>query len=173
MFVVEDGNGLSDATSFCDVSFAGAYISLYGNTADRTAWAALDDTTKQGNLIRGARYLTVKYESRWMNYRVNQTQALPWPRAWIEDSDGFPVGSNVIPVQVKQAQCEAALLDMNAVDLLPDSDPGQNIKAESVTAGPIQESITYAGTKSTQPTFRKIDSILRMYLRPTGELRRS
>jgi hypothetical protein len=173
MFVVEDGSGLPDATSFCDLAFADSYIAMYGNDADRTAWAAQDDATKQGRLVRAAQYLTVKYESRWINYRVHETQALPWPRAWVQDSDGFAIPSTAVPLQVKQAQCEAALLDMNGTDLIPNSDPAQNIKAESVTVGPITESISYAGTKGTQPTFKKIDLLLRMYLTARGEVRRA
>jgi hypothetical protein len=173
MIVVEDGNGLPDANSFCDVAFADSYISLYGNAADRAAWAALDTPSKEGSLVRGAQYLTVKYEARWVNYRVNQTQALPWPRAWVTDSDGFPIASTTIPLQVKQAQCEAALLDMNGTDLIPNAEPAQNISSESVTAGPVSESITYSGTKTTQPTFRKIDLLLRMFLTPMGGLRRA
>jgi hypothetical protein len=176
MFVVEDGSGLSNATSLCSVAFADEYISFYANAADRAAWAALDDTAKQGALMRGTQYLVMKYDGRWVNRRTNQTQALPWPRSWIQDQDGFPLASTDIPPQVKQATCEAALLDMNGTDLIPNSDPAQNILSESVTAGPVQESITYSGIKTTQPTFRKIDLLLRTYLVSSGwqgELRRA
>jgi hypothetical protein len=172
-FVVETGAGIANATSMCDVAFADDYISFYASDADQLAWAAQDNTTKQKRLMRGAQYLVTKYDSRWINRRVNQLQSMPWPRVCVTDSDGFAVGSDAIPVQVKQAQCEAALLDMNGTALLPDVEAAQNIASESVTAGPVQESISYVGTKSSLPVFRKIALLLKPFLTATNEVRRA
>ena len=107
-FVAEDGTGLEDANSLCDVAFADAYF------ADRvvTAWTGAD-AVKQGALIRATDYV----EGRWAlkfkgSEQFPEVQGLSFPRLEIGWDDAVPVG-------IKRAVAEYALRAL-ANPLAPD-----------------------------------------------------
>jgi hypothetical protein len=167
--VVEDGSGKSNANSYCDVAFADAYVATYAANSDQVAWAALDQAGKEARLQKGTQYLEVVYKRRWVQRRNDDRQALSWPRSWVEDGDGFAVGSNVVPVVVKQATVEAAL--RAGSELVPDIATAP-IVSESKTVGPISTSKTYMGGKPVTTRFRKIDLLIAEFLLPVGMIER-
>jgi hypothetical protein len=81
------------------------------------------------------------------------------------DSDGFPLASDSIPLRVKHAQIEAALRAED--ELMPDIDEPGEIASESVSVGngAVSQSVTYVGGKSQIARLRKIDVLLREFLK--------
>lgn len=45
---------------------------------------------------------------RWTGAPASETQALAWPRTGMLSRNGFPLASNVIPIDLKNAVCELA-----------------------------------------------------------------
>ena len=170
VLVVEDGTGLATAESYVSVVTADAYHTKYGNTA----WAGVE-SVKETALRRAALYMRSEYRARWRGARSKDLQALDWPRAEVTDTDGYAIASNVIPLAVKDSQCEAALraLTTNASLVVDEDTDAQKVTEESVTVGPIEVSASYAGTKATSKGYPIIESLLTGLLKFGVELRRA
>ena len=157
--IVEVGTGAADSEVLCSIALADTYHAARGNIA----WTALALLDKEAALRRGYAYMQQTYRMRWAGYRVNQTQALDWPRQEVPRNDIFGgLGGNyypstAIPVEVMQAQAELALKSV-AGALLADVDPP--VASESV--GPISVSYFQGGTKSK--TYPAIDQLLAPFL---------
>jgi hypothetical protein len=168
--IVETGEGLADADSLCSVAFADAYHVAQGNIA----WAAAINATKEAALIKATLYLETMYSGRWIERRVHELQALAWPRCYVVDVDGFALGSDVVPKQVKQAVAEVALRVVNGDTLLPDvATADANVVSESVSVGPISTSTTYSGKKATKKRYEVVESLLRTWLSPRHQIWRA
>jgi hypothetical protein len=159
---VEDGTGLSTANSYASVAEADAYHTLRGNTA----WTGADEV-KEAALIRATSYITGEYSSRWPGYRSSATQALDWPRSEALDSDGYYQSG--VPVAVKVATIEAALLELVTAGTLTESqDRGGAIVREKV--GPIETE--YSDNAPTGTVYPTIKLALSRLVQPVGFLRR-
>lgn len=160
--------GGATAEAFASVTEYDTYCTAFGITnTDST-------TVKEQNLRKGATYLVNQYRDRWLGVRTTETQALPWPRCDgshnpyharmlypLLDLDGFQIGMDVVPVQVKHANIEAALLAKAGTSLEPALDRGGQIKSISKGVGPLSKSITYTDGASTLTRFTKLEGILR------------
>ena len=147
--VIEDGSGLSTASSYVTVAEARAYALARGVTLSEV------DATVEVLLIKAMDYLEAK-RIRYQGYKASDAQALQWPRCyvWI---DGYSVDSGEIPTILKNAQCQAAMEISDGTDPLP-TGTGNGIKSETV--GPL--STTYATyTVAPTPIMRKVDALLR------------
>lgn len=113
--IVEDGTGLSNAEAYCAVAFADARHAALGNSA----WAALDNATKEQRLRRGAEKMTQDFRERWKGQRTRSTQALDWPRRSVR-IEGAYLATNAIPAEIKNANADLAL--KASTDLTPDAD---------------------------------------------------
>lgn len=127
--IVEDGTGKSDAESYISVADADTYHSNRGNTA----WADLTTTVKEQLLRKATDYLVQAYRMRWKGVRVSATQALDFPRNFMEREDyeasslnGYQmIGGNYyypsdnVPAEVKTSCAELAL-KANSGELAPD-----------------------------------------------------
>jgi hypothetical protein len=100
------------------------------------------------------------YRSRWQGYKVNEDQALDWPRYDVE-VEGYAVDSDIVPTEVKNACAELALR-ASAADLNPDLTQG--VLSEQV--GSIQ--VTYDKASPQFTRYRAIDSLLSPYLKAGG-----
>ncbi|QSM00600.1 virion protein [Oceanospirillum phage vB_OliS_GJ44] len=101
----------------------------------------------------------------FIGYKASEVQPLQWPRvdAYI---DGFTVGSDVIPADLKLAQIATALSIDSGVD--PLSVLGRAVKSESL--GPM--STEYMDNADTDVTIRTISSRLRkLIVQSGGEMR--
>ena len=147
--VIEDGSGLSTASSYVTVAEARAYALARGVTLSEV------DATVEVLLIKAMDYIEAK-RIRYQGYKASDDQALQWPRCyvWI---DGYSVDSGEIPTILKNAQCQAAMEISDGIDPLP-TGTGNGIKSETV--GPL--STTYATyTVAPTPIMRKVDALLR------------
>jgi hypothetical protein len=129
-FVVEDGTGLSNSNSFCDVAFYRTYL---GDMGDTTATAKTDSDI-QFALVKGTAYITETYRTAFSGRKAFRTQALPFPRYGAQE-DSYRVEPNVIPLNLKKATCEAAKRSFTN-DLFKDVKPGDSSVIEK-SIGPI------------------------------------
>jgi hypothetical protein len=145
--IVEDGTGKTDAESYISVADADTYFNNRGNAT----WAALTSTAKEQALRKATDYMQASYTLRWDGIKVSSTQALDWPRAYVEIKQATGGYSslpayyvdNAVPVVVANACAELAVR-ASAADLLADA--GAQVKQEVV--GPL--SVTYAdGARQT------------------------
>lgn len=135
-FVVEDGTGLANATSYIAVATADDYFTDRGVAE----WVGTDPV-KQGALIRATDYIDKKYGSRFLNDRLTEIQALEFPRT---------VFDPIMPVVLQYACAEYALRALSG-PLMPDPTvdaTGRTVVSSSDSVGPISTSRTYnAGSK--------------------------
>lgn len=152
-FVVEDGTGLSTATSYVSEDQADAYFEDRANED----W---DTTTgdKEGALVRATQALDAIYRSAYPGTRaLGREQALEWPRIDAVDAAGWTVDDQEIPIEVIEATCELALREVLAPgSVLPDLERGGAIKA--IKAGSV--AIEYADAAGGTTTLQLIDGIL-------------
>jgi hypothetical protein len=102
-FVVEDGTGLPNATSYVSLSEAN---DILVTNIHNTAWEALNDTSKQYLLAWATSLLDTKAD--WDGQKAYPTSALRWPRKYTVDRDNVTIPSNVVPKQLKQATAQYA-----------------------------------------------------------------
>jgi uncharacterized heparinase superfamily protein len=93
----------ASANSYADLAYASSYFTthVYGST-----WFTYSSTLRETALITATRMLDDYI--RWKGYKVDEDQALRWPRYGVYDLDGFDIVSSVVPPVVKQATCELA-----------------------------------------------------------------
>lgn len=126
--IVEDGTGLPDAESYCDVATANAYHTARGNG---NAWGALGDSRKWELLRLATDHMSI-YSAQWQGGRVGPLQALDWPRTGV-CTFGFDMASDVVPLTVQNA-CAILALKAMAGPLAPDLGP--RVKRKKL--GPIE-----------------------------------
>lgn len=89
-FVVEDGSGMSDATSYVSVADADAYFADYGVPA---TWPATDPA-KRSLLQQATSFIDRSFGERFVGEIVRDAQRLLWPRLHAEDRAGRDIPSN-------------------------------------------------------------------------------
>lgn len=135
--IVETGSIVANANSYASVGTADNYHETMGNTA----WAALDDDTKDAALVRGTMMLESRFRGRWIGYQTNNNQGvvqrLAWPRKANDTQptqddptvdadpqalttiDKVIIGVNEIPQEVIYACMEAAYMQGVGNSLVP------------------------------------------------------
>lgn len=168
--VVEDGTGLSTAEAYISEVDADTYFNARTVPA---AWSSASSAEKEAALRMAAEYMDSTYGLRWKGTRTEVDQALDWPRYDVEDRDGNVLDATVLPTALVRANAELASRQLSA-ELMPDVDAGESgITSESVKAGPVSQTVQFAGTKSTAKRFPKVDRMLSDLVRPGGEIRRA
>lgn len=173
--VVEDGTGKANAESYISVADADTYHSARGNAA----WAAIaTDALKEEALRRATDYMLQKYRLRWYGERVSTTQALDWPRNWVEYQDYAYITQNgaqtiggylyypadEVPEEVKRACAELALKAASAT-LYAD----QTQQKTRVKVGPIETEYDKHSSQSTR--YVAIDGLLSPFLKSRSAVR--
>ena len=160
MLTHETGSGLPTAESYASVAAADAY-----HAARRTAaaWASLDTGAKEAALREATDHMAQEYRGRWKGQRVSSTQALDWPRAWVE-VEQFTLPSDAVPAEVVKACCELALKASAAV---LKSDQGAQVLSKEV--GPLK--VVYAHGARQGTKFAAVDDLLRPLLVGGGAMR--
>lgn len=116
--VVETGAGLANANTFVSLATA---TTLLEASPFGAAWALeLDDARKNQCLAEATAWLS---QLPWHGIATTATQALAFPRAWLETPDGYAVASNLVPTWLQQATARLALFLLEQ-DVTPFSDSG-------------------------------------------------
>lgn len=161
-FVVEDGTGLVDASSFVDVAFADDYFQLRGITE----WQGSPES-KQAWLVQATDYISSRFNFK--GAQLTNDQALPFPRQGLG-----------LPVNLLKATCEYAIRAKGA-PLAPDLevDPtGRAVAGKTEKVGPIEDSVTYAvsGPGASLSLFRPYpaaDMLLKGLIQTSGRVIRA
>lgn len=145
-FIVEDGTGLGNATSYASIAQLDAYHAAFLNTD----WAAASQEAKEKAAMEATRYLDWRYVFRGEQVRDNtygNGQALAWPRA------GYPW-----PLQaITSATAELALRALAGPLVTDESERTQ----KSVKVGPIAVSFE-RGKK--QQRYSVVDTIVKPFV---------
>jgi hypothetical protein len=148
--IVEDGTGLAGANSYASEDELDTY------TDDRAITLATGDA--EAALIRATAAIDAIYGSRFPGYKTNgRDQNLLWPRIYAYDGDGDLIDSDEIPVEIKNATCEAAVRELTTPgSMSPDLERGGGVKR--LKAGSVE--IEYGSNAEAGTTFSVIDGIL-------------
>jgi hypothetical protein len=152
-FVVEDGTGLSTATSYVDVAFADVYADSFFSQADYETWSAEGDADKERYLNRASKYIDRTYI--FLGEKSSASQALQFPRDSLYDVDEELVSG--VPDVVKEAVCLVSQRLMNGVSMDADMDRGGAIIREKIDT----IDITYSSGASPYKKFVEIDNLLK------------
>lgn len=96
--------GGTASDTYATLAEAQAYAGDQGTDA-AAAWLAATDK-QEGTLRQAARILDTM---SWKGLKLTLQQSMEWPRAWATDKNGYPVATDIVPVPVKNAQCELAI----------------------------------------------------------------
>lgn len=102
--IVETGSGASNSESYASVADSLTYHANRGNSS----WSTLTTAQQEQALRRATDYIEQVYSQAWQGYRVNETQALSFPRTQVY-LNGYLIGSTVVPQLLINATCELAL----------------------------------------------------------------
>lgn len=105
-FVVEDGTGLPNANSYCDLDYALEYCVSKGYTN----WLTLTEDMQKIYIIRGTEFVDNFYN--WKGRRGSQSQSMAFPRLDLFDEDHYEVRG--VPDKLKKACIEAAFLNSSS-----------------------------------------------------------
>ena len=133
--IKEDGTGRSDANAADGDAYHDGH--LYA-----TAWTAATAAKKDAALVMATRLIDAQFQ--FDGGKLNEAQALHWPRDNCHDPDadgwgGGTVASNVVPKPVVEATCEMAR-ELLIVDR---------------TASPAGEGLKYQNVGTTQTGYDK------------------
>lgn len=143
----------ANADSYVTLSEYAAYVLAAHNVV-------LDeDADAEANLRRAAQVIDRKYQFR--GYKTDQNQALQFPRVTDVIVDGRAVDSDVVPTQIKSAQCELAYLIKGGLDPFETVSIG-SIKRSRSKAGPVETEKEYSGGRET-PRIVAIEGLLRPF----------
>lgn len=157
---VEDGTGLENSNSYVTLAEANTYFDSHPQNA---GWSGLaSDDLRNRYLVTAARVLDSCFE--FNGFKVNQSQAMQWPRQGAVDRNSGNTGQRVsrstiqdgyfpddeVPQGVKDAQCEMArfLIAGNRMD----DAPGTGIREFELT-GSIRVAFEKGQLQNIVPDF--------------------
>lgn len=136
MLTIEDGTIVTDADSYVAIADVTTYATRYGAT-----WNTADSLANEQAILRAMLYVE-SFEDEFKGERVSEAQELSWPRAYVENFRGSGyLASDAIPKGLKNAVCEAAIIEM--------ATPG-TLLASAISA---------TGSQTVKRLFQKVDVI--------------
>ncbi len=185
-FVVEDGTGLTNSTSYVSTAFATTYATQNG-FAD---WLSLTDISiQQMGLMKATQSIDVLYGQQYYGIPMQQgnnfispgqpyIQSLLFPRFTFVINNIQVIQSGVIPVQLQRAVCEVAEMWFQAGNGSTSGDatifPQPNLLKftanKTTEVGPIKSNTKFGKTPDAEryPGFWKVDKILFPILRQSN-----
>jgi hypothetical protein len=136
--------GGTSSNSYLDADEAADY---FAERLHSSAWTAASAGDKDAALIQATRVIDARVCFAGM--ATTATQALRWPRSGLVSMNGYPLGDDVIPDQLKDAVCELALT-------LLDGDV--TIESEIVTQGitKVKADTVEVGFDTAKATTREV-----------------
>lgn len=166
ILVIEDGSVVTDANTYCSLTFANDYHTLMGNTD----WVG-DDAALELALVQATQALDLLYGSKYSSARLETSvdQSLQWPRYGFYDQNGVYRTTNTIPLELKRAEAELALLLLTEAALpMPEENERTMISEKSEKVGEIAVSYKYRAPLDVASFegYRKVDLLLKPITRP-------
>jgi hypothetical protein len=113
--------GDPEANTYADLAYFKFYLAGRYPSPDWTA-EALDDSLDsefESRLVQAAQVLDLSFN--WTGLAASQDQSMAWPRAGMLNRNGYLISSDVIPSEIKNAQCELVVLLRETPDLFSES----------------------------------------------------
>ncbi len=156
--VVEDGTGADPlANSYASDDDARTYLKNTGRFAG--TWQNTARSTREGFLVLATQYMAARWNTLWNGIRSNEDQPLDWPRFDTFKRSGFVYQSDEMPIEVRDAQIEYALIEANNPGQLfqsPEYDPTRRqLTALSEKVDVIEESRQFSASNISPTTWRK------------------
>jgi hypothetical protein len=151
--VVEDGTGVALANAYVTLDEVSEYAAARGLT-----FPTSPSTDGEAAIVRATAAIDAMYRGRFSGYRTHgRLQALAWPRSTSYDAEALVLDGDEIPIEIKQATCEAAVRELASPGAMtPDLERGGSIRR--LKAGSVE--IEYGGNASAHTVFTTIDGIL-------------
>lgn len=162
-FVVEDGTGLSTATSYLSVAGFKTYHTDRGND-----FAPYSDTSIERALVLATDFIDRRY--RYVGVKANgRDQAREWPRQSAYDPDDWLVNSDTVPAEITDATAELGFIALGE-SLIPNPswDATGNALTESTdSVGQMRRTRRYSvfGTRHLFKEFPTAEACLRRLAR--------
>ncbi|MCC6425641.1 MAG: hypothetical protein IT435_02350 [Phycisphaerales bacterium] len=176
-FVVEDGTGIANATSYIGVAFFRGYFSDRGRDV-----RGFTDAQVKAFCIRATDFIEQQFGQQFKGTRTTLTQALSFPREDVT-VDGVDLADDTVPVLLQYATAEYAYRASKYMDLSPDSPvPFDREGADGSTisgggavvhsrekVGPIEEEKTFSdptaiNNRWAMPKYPAADSLIQPLL---------
>jgi len=122
--IIEDGTGLNNSNSYCNLDFADNYFSTRGITT----WSDLEEEQKEVCLIKATDFIDNSFD--WNGIKNTYEQALKFPRKNLINNDGYEVKG--IPTELKEAVCECALKVSQQVELYQTEESNGAVTSEKI-----------------------------------------
>lgn len=158
--VVENGMGLPNANSYCDLDYAIEYCTMKGYTD----WLKMTEDQQKIFIIRGTEFVDNYYT--WKGIRKRQSQSMAFPRDNIYDDDKYPVEG--IPEKLKKACIEAAFLNASssANTLFSTKDENGKVKKQKVDTLEVEYfNAEQSGLSAADVDYKTIYDILNKLLK--------
>jgi len=176
ILVLEDGTGLNNANTYCDVAFADTYHTLYSNT-DWSGSTAIKETA----LVNACQSLDLLYADKFQSMKLElhtsstTRQALNFPRYSFYDQNANLRLQGEIPVELQRAQAEIALFYLAGDAMIPELNADAFIGQQTVKVGAIEQATTYKKPQqvASYAGWKKIDVLLWSILKPKNVMRLS
>lgn len=147
-FIIEDGTGKTDSTSYADVADFRQYFENKGTTFTET-----DDEIKPW-LNEATEYADNNY--RWGGTKFSSTQALKIPRSDWYDCDGEDISSSV-PIQLKKGVYELAYSRKGAQSISVGGSTDNTVKSKSMGPARVEYRSSTSANNGTI-TYPKADA---------------
>lgn len=156
--IIEDGTGVENANSYATLAELAAYCTPRGLTLPAT-----DELKEKALILACDKLETYRYKGT----KTDSEQPLLWPRqnVYVDDGDEYPLGSDVIPNRLKNAQCQLAAESAAGANLQP-TGTGREIVKEKADVLEVQYAPTGSGTVT--PQFNKAEDLLSPLLKSGG-----
>ncbi len=138
-FVVETGSASATANSYASVANGDTY---HASHLYASVWTQKTDAVKETALMWATRLLDEQIA--WAGHKLEDAQALQWPRNGVLDRGDFLLSSTAIPKVIKDAVSELARYLLTS-DRTAESD---TIGFKKIKAGPVEIEIDKADRES-------------------------
>lgn len=155
--IIEDGSIVAGANSYITVVEARTYADARGITLPA------DDAEVEVLLVSSMDYLEAQ-RNKYQGSKIESGQSLQWPRYPVY-IDGFLIGSNTIPNELKNAQSQLSMEVFAGVDVLPTTS-GSFVTKEKV--GPIETEYSESVGTGSAPNMSAVNSLLKPLYKPSA-----
>ena len=156
--------------AYASVTDLDSYVVDYGRSLVDASGNQVTDTAAKESALRQGALLLGFYATRWPGKRASETQAMDWPRENATYRDKTAIGSGVIPREVIDANCEAAIHALQSPEEVRSVISGQRIRKVDGSAASVEffETTSENATVAPRSTFTTIDDLLSRLLVDTS-----
>lgn len=157
--IVEDGSGISDSNSYCDLDFALEYCVNHGYTS----WFDMTEDEQKVYLIKGTSFVDNFYE--WKGLKRTSIQSLEFPRIELIDNNKTEILG--IPNNLKKAVIEAAFINASSEsdNLFVTKDENGAIKRQKVDELEVEYFSDSESSLSTEDEYKTTYQVLNKLLK--------